>query len=646
MERSSLVTIKFIRFYPRLGADLRSQLAGHRAIVMFVLLQLVCQGGLASPIAVQKGAEAAARGSEQEQIQEQAKVLISSVAADSEAISRPFARVRLLAEAADLMWPLDPVAARGYFRHSAEIALSETGMDADAERKASTLYLTEKLRTRDQEMFEWFMEQLEQRAKDQPKASARSPRRDIEGSSGVRGRVLLDIARQKLEAGKLNEAAELLGESFVDGVMDVQQSYLRGLAAKAPQLAILAFSRGLDLIRALPTHELGDTLRMAEFLFNMPGISIGGRAMSLFDKPSISNPPPELVRKFLAFARDVILENSALVRADELAAQRGDTAIRRRPQIVYLAIEQLLPIFETHWPEPVAQLREAGASMLAMLRAQGIPPAKVPSFKAADGDNEQQPSDEDIIRQELDRAEKAPTQSERDDWYYSATIHLILDDRPSEARNAAKGVADSARKRQVLTLVDLAQIRKAWNSKDVTEAYRITEQMEDPNLKVQALIWLGQQAKRTGDIARARELLSSAAIQARKVELSLSRFRAYVMISQAMFMAGETQGFESMQSAITELNTTQSPKLSDLSGKGGAFGIPRVTRFGPSSMIQEAVSQSEAFDYFATLTDLAVRDSYGALSLADSMTNVLLKLHARLAVARGQISQKARSTQE
>ncbi len=574
-----------------------------------------------------------------DQVREQARSLISLTAADARDIDDPVARVRVLTEAADLMWTLDSYTGRDLFQQAGEYALAlDDEIDRTAKNEAVT-DLTAQLKRRDQKLFDWFVSKLEEQAKNSKQAKLRQENRDIGGAASARSRVLLNLVREKFQTGKFSEAAELLAESFVDGVNYTHGFYLRLLAEKDTALAMSAFEKGLERVRALPNHELIEVLTMASFLFDMRGVSAANRTKVYFARPSLAKPDPNLVRKFLSFAREVIFENAALVQGGPVVQTREDNAATRRPQIVYLAIEQFLPLFETHWPEMAPELHQERAGMLAELQAQNVAPAKLPDFDSPSWQAAPEISADDQVDKELERARKAPTRVERDDWYFSATIHALWKEDISRAESAAKAISDSDRARKAQAFVSLVQMRQSWKGGDISSAEQTIESIEYPDLKLQALVWLADQFKARGDFARVAELLSSALSIAAKTEAGLQRSQAFLMISQSAMKAYPILGTEALLSAISALKGAESPSVKDVRSKDGEFSMPRATRFGPSGMIKDAKVNGIKFDLFALLSEFATRDFYGALALIAEIKSLEIKLLGRLAVARSQINQ-------
>jgi hypothetical protein len=598
--------------------------------ILLLLLSLFASS-TASAKQVQQGTEPA------DPVREQAKNLVYSAAMSAKDLNSPLAQVRVLAEAGDLMWEFDKDMARDLFRQSGERALAiNDEVDEKAKREA-VMDLATRLKRRDQKLFDWFISKLEQQAKDKKKADAANERRDITGASSVRGRVLLDLARQKLESKKFDEAAQLLGESFVDGVMQEHGFYLRILASLDSGLALKAFQSGLEALQSLPTHELADVLTMASFLFDMQGTSVGGRTITHYAKPSLVKPPPDLIHRFLILAREAINENAALVQGQQLASLREDTATTRRPQVIYLAVEQLLPFFEAYWPEAVPELLQVRGMMLTELRAQNIAPKEVPDFSSPSWRGATDDPSNDEIEKELERAKKAPTEYERDDLYFSATIHALWRQKLSQAQVAARAISDPFRGQRARSLVRLAQLREAWKNKDIASANRIIESIEDPSLKVQALVWLAERFKEKDYISNVVELLSYATSTAAKVEDSLARSQSFLAISKSALKTDPILAFESMQAAIKSLAKVKTISIKDVHSTGGEFGMPRVTKLGPSGIIKEAEAQAIDFDLFGTLTELAAKDFYRTLGLVDTIESLEIKLYGRLAIARGQI---------
>ncbi len=599
------------------------------SITLSVLLLLF--SFFASPIASARQAQQVAESPDP--TREQARDLIYSVATSAKDLNSPSAQVRVLAEAADLMWELDQEAARDMFRQSGERALAINDEAEGKAKREALMDLAARLKRRDQKLFDWLVSKIEQQTKDEEAKK----HRDISGASSVRGKVLLDLARQKLESKKLDEAGQLLGESFVDGVMREHGFYLRVLASLDSGLALAAFQRGLEYLQALPTHELADVLTMASFLFDMQGTSVGGRTITHYANSSLVKPPPDLIHRFLILAREAVNENAVLVQGQQLAALREDTSMTRRPQIIYLAVEQLLPIFEAHWPEAVPELLQVRSHVLTELRAQNIASKEVPDFSSPSWRGAIDDPSNDETEKELEKAKKAPTEKERDNWYFSATIHALWRQNLSQAKVAANGISDSFRGRRARSLVNLAQLREDWKNEDTASANRIIESIETPDLKVQALVWLAERFRAKDYIGNAVELLSYATSTAAKVEDALARSQSFLAISKSALKTDSVLAFESMQAAIKSLAKTENPAIKDVRSTGGEFGMPRVTKFGPSGIIKEAEVQGIDFDLFETLTELAAKDFYGILGLVGSIESLEFELYGRLAIARGQI---------
>jgi hypothetical protein len=572
-----------------------------------------------------------------DQSREQAKSLIYSVATAAKELKSLPAEVRVLAEAADLIWEVDKEMARDLFRQSGERGL---GIDDEANLKAkreALMDLAARLKRRDQVLFDWLVSKVEQQEKDSKDASAARQRRDISGASSVRGRVLLDLARQKIESKKPDEAAQLLGESFVDGVMPEHGFYLRVLASLDSGLALGAFQKGLERLRALPTHELSDILTMAAFLFDMQGTSVGGRRITHYAQSSLVKPTPDLVRRFLALAKEAINENAALVQGQRTATIRDDTASTRRPQIIYLAVEQLLPFFDAHWPEAVPELLQVRSMMLSELSAQNTAPKKVPDFDSPSWRGAAHDPGSDEIEKEIERAKRAPTERERDDLFFTATVHALWRRKIPQAQVAADGISDPSRGRRARSLVKLVQLREDWKTNDVPAANRLVESIETPAVKVQALVWLAEQFKAKGYSSNVIELLSYASSIADKVDDSLARAQSFLAVSKSSLKPDPVRAFESMQAAINALAKVENSSVKDVRSTGGEFGTPRVTGLGPSGIIKEAEAQGIDFDLFGTLTELAGKDFYRAQGLADSLKPLELRLYSQLAIAKGLI---------
>ncbi len=277
--------------------------------------------------------------------------------------------------------------------------------------------------------------------------------------------------------------------------------------------------------------------------------------------------------------------------------------------------------------------------MVVELQVQKVEPKKVPDFSSSSWKAAPDNPASGEVEKELEKARKAPPGEERDDWYFSAMVHALWRDDLPRAQVAAKGISDPSRARQARSFIKLAQIRESVMVGDVASAIRLVEAIETPLHRVQGPVWLADQHQTKGDSPGAVALLLSAASTATKVEDSLPRAQAFLAISKSASGIDFTLSFEAMQSAIKSLSSVRAPSIKDVRSKGGAFGFPQATRFGPFGMIKGAEIGGMAFNLFETLSKLAVKDFYGSLLLVDGIEPLELKLLGQLALARSQTNE-------
>jgi hypothetical protein len=563
--------------------------------------------------------------------------LLTTLADEAKSYQDQVLRARVLARAADALWSGDPERARNFFQRAwdaAVIADEEAArrMEEDIRKQQKTtgsavvssppnirnevLRLTAK---RDRALGEEFLKKLEE-AKER-EAASKSANRDPWMAS-VSQSQRLRLASQLLQDGDTERALQFADPALISVSAD-SMNFLSALREKNATAADQRYAAMLTRAEMDPASDANTVSGLSSYAFT-PFLYIvfqprGGASQMQQRGPT---PPPELPpglrRAFFATAVQILSRPLPPVEQDTTSAGRVGK---------YMVIRRLLPLFEQHAPERVAELR---VMMTALM-------SDVPENNRT-GENRAVTRGivpEDLTRDPMqamqERLNEADTVAERDAIYVDMAASLAGGGDP-RGRELVDKIEDSELRQQTRAYTDFEYLDNALQKKDVPEVIRIARSGELTNF--QRVYGLTQAARQLikSDRERAVELLEEALTAARRIGGSeAERPRALTAISSVFIEADRSRAWELISEVVKAGNSAEA-----FTGDDARISV--MLRFKNGAMMRN--SNAADFDLLGVFRTLAKSDLYPAIEAAKNFTNEVPRANAILAIARTVLEEK------
>jgi hypothetical protein len=572
-----------------------------------------------------------------EQRRNTAVSLLMTLADEAKSYHDQILRARVMARAADALWPSETERARALFYRAWEAAVTadEEGarrMEEDIRKQQQTTgsaavtsppnLRNEVLRLaarRDRMLGEEFLKKIEESK--EREAANNSQNRDpwmAPASQSLR----LRLATQLLQDGDMERALQYADSIPVSVSVD-SINFLSTLREKNAAAADQRYSAMLARAEADPASDANTVSGLSSYAFT-PFLYIvfqpkGGASQIARRGPT---PPPDLpaaLRKaFFNTAAQILLRPSPPIEQDTTSAGRAGK---------YFIIKRLLPLFEQFAPERVGELR---VQMTALM-------SDVPE-RARTGENRAVtrgivPEDTSrdpmqVMEERLSRAENA---AERD-AIYADMASSLAGSGDARGRDLIEKIEDTELRQQTRAYTDFEYLDSALQKKDVTEAIRLARSGELTH--IQRVLGLTQAARLLLKTERERgvELLEEALGVARRIGGSeAERPRALTAISSVFIEADRSRAWELISEVVKAGNSAEA-----FTGDDARVGS--VLRFKNGVVMRS--SNAADFDLLGVFRSLAKIDLYPAIEAAKNFTNEVPRANAILAIARTVLEEK------
>jgi hypothetical protein len=563
--------------------------------------------------------------------------LLTTLADEAKSYQNQILRARVLARAADALWTGDAERARNLFQRSWEAAViadeeAARRMEEDIRKQQQATgsavissppnIRNEVLRLaarRDRTLGEEFLKKLEE-SKEREAANKATSRDPWLTSASQSQR--LRLASQLLQDGDTDRALQFADPALSSVTAD-SMNFLSALREKNAAAADQRYAALLTRAEMDTASDANTVSGLSSYAFT-PFLYITfhprGGASQMQQRGPTPPPdlPPGLRRAFFATAAQILLRPSPPAEQDTTSAGRAGK---------FLVIKRLLPLFEQHAPERVADLR---AQMSALM-------SEVPE-RTRTGENRAVTRGivpEDTSRDPMDamqeRLNQATNSAERDAIYVDMAASLAGAGDP-RARDLVDKIEDMELRQQTRAYTDFEYLDYALQKKDVPEVIRLARSGELTNF--QRVYGLTQAARQLikSDRERAVELLEEALTAARRIGArEPERPRALTAISSVFIEADRSRAWELLAEVVKAGNSAEA-------FTGDDARIVSMLRFKNGAVMR--TSNASDFDLLGMFRTLAKSDLYPAIEAAKNFTNEVPRANAILAIARTVLEEK------
>ena len=563
--------------------------------------------------------------------------LLSVLADEAKGYHDQVLSARVLARAADALWESDTERARTLFRRAWDAAESADAdsarrMEEDIRKQQQTTgsaavtsppnLRNEVLRLaarHDRTLGEEFLKKIEEaRARE---AANKSLNRDPWMASLSQSQ-RLRLATQLLQDGDTERALQYADQAL-DSVNIDSMNFLSALREKKAEAADQRFAAMLARAAVDPASDANTVSGLSSYAFTpffyvafLPG---GGANQIARRDPT---PPPDLP----ADLRNAFFRTAAQILLRPLPPPDQDTTSAGRTG-KYMVIKRLLPLFEQHAPDRVAELR----SQMAALSPDVPERDRTGENRALTRGIVPEDNSRDPMQAMQERLDHAANAAERD-AIYADMAAALSGSGDARGRDLVDKIEDTELRQQTRAYVDFEFLDNALQKKDAQEAIRIARSGELTHIQ---RVWGFTQAARLlmkSDRSRAVELLEEATAEARRIGGSEpERPRALVAIVTGFVEADRSRAWELISEAIKAGNSAEG-------FTGDDARMTTMLRFKNGVIMKN--SNVTDFDLRGVFRSLAKDDLYRAIEIAKSFTGEATRANATLAIARAVLEEK------
>lgn len=551
--------------YSSLKLDQATSPSRARRWLMIALLLTLPTNSFASFARAQQPADNA------EGKRQQALLALETIYSESKAYPDMTLRVRVKAKLADVLWPVKPDRARELIIS----AFDDTSALKDdlSKRRALRSEIISVASRHDRDLVKTLVARFETAKADEPD---KPDERDSLDRSTERGGLLLDAARNLLEAGDLPAAVALARRSLSEGRSSFLLFFMSQLMEKDQAAGETLFLDALATLRRKPADP-NDLLFFGMWLYFPRSIAIGnlgsrgtgpeiiGYGMNF----SASQPRyPTLLVPYLETSAEV------LARFRPLPSQ---TDSARAIELKRFALRQLLPLIEKSLPERLEVMQ-------AELKSLGVAPDWATEPKDASGKNADPRLPDDLSTTDLVTAvKKLPGELERDTTFYQQAVYAFNRSDFERARALAAEISRSESRESLSLVIAYFRAQKEIERGELNEAEKTAAQLPGER-RADVYTQLSQAWAERGDAKRADELMAWATSEAARINGHGERADAYLHLADVMMARDMTRAFEFLEAAVTDINAAEqfNPdgkalilQLRSPKGTPGTFGVGR-----------------------------------------------------------------------
>lgn len=563
--------------------------------------------------------------------------LLSALADEAKGYHDQVLSARVLARAADALWESDTERARSLFRRAWDAAESADAdsarrMEEDIRKQQQTTgsaavtsppnLRNEVLRLaarHDRALGEEFLKKIEEAR--EREAANKSLNRDPWMASLSQSQ-RLRLATQLLQDGDIDRALQY-ADPALDSVNMDSMNFLSALREKKAEAADQRFAAMLQRAAVDPASDANTVSGLSSYAFT-PFLYIaflpnGGANQMQRRDPT---PPPDLQ----ADLRNAFFRTAAQILLRPMPPPDQDTTSAGRTG-KYMVIKRLLPLFEQHAPDRVAELR----SQMAALSPDVPERDRTGENRAVTRGIVPEDNSRDPMQAMQERLDHAANATERDAIYADMAAALSASG-DARGRDLADKIEDTELRQQTHAYVDFEFLDNALQKKDAQEAIRIARSGELTHIQ---RVWGFTQAARLlmkSDRSRAVELLEEATAEARRIDGSEpERPRALVAIVTGFLEADRARAWELISEAIKAGNSAEG-------FTGDDARMTTMLRFKNGVIMKN--SNVNDFDLRGVFRALAKDDLYRAIEIAKGFTGEATRANATLAIARAVLEEK------
>jgi hypothetical protein len=407
------------------------------------------------------------------------------------------------------------------------------------------------------------------------------------GTSSLQKRALISMALKEVNSDP-EKAIDYAVRSLGYGVPQEFGELFKTLIINNRPSATKLFARATDIFVAEDSTNLYDAAILSTYLRLIPQ----------------REPDTELVRRFL---------NSAFERMNRvwLANQNAQTKDEMTGGALMATSRLLYPFYKLYWPEKSNEL-EALIREVAGASSDGSREELLPREPTAD-----------TIEEKIARASETKNEEERDGLYLEAALMLAKDGKYVRAREIA-GRADNLDKRAVvLTYINRQEAEELIKQGELVRASRIIERIEDPEIKVEAVVSFAKTGrKKEPDLTRT--VLEDTRKTLEKDVGSAAHSRAYLWLASSYAVFDPVLSFELMNSAVKFAN-----KAKDFTALSSEMRLVHLSR---KSDIAIPIGTSKG-DFLPGFKLLGRKDFWQAVSIAEQFESQLLRGLSIVAIA-------------
>jgi hypothetical protein len=561
--------------------------------------------------------------------------LVTSLADDARAYRDLALRPRVLARAADTLWPADTEMARALFWRAWEAAekgdAEEVTLKANdnappmvvALRRISVRDLRSEVLNlaarRDRALAEEFLSKLtaatRKEADDSKNNSNTHNPSDGWSISEIESK-RLQIARKLIDDGEIERALEFAAPAL-DYVSASSIGFLSALRQRSPERADQRFALLLARTEIDPSADANRVSGLSSYVFT-PGlyVTFNSDGSARWTQPDEPAAPPNLSAvlraRFFQVAGSILLRPLPPVEQD--FSSSGSTG-------KYMVVRRLLPFFDQYSPETASALH---ALLNDLAKSAGSGSANDNPFISQGLEPEE--SAGNTLEKMQDRLDHAKTSRQRDRIYADAAVALA-NQNDAHAQDLADKIDDPERRTQVRRYVDFQFVQVAIKRKEPSEVARLARAGQLTHTQRAWAYTQAAQLLMNSQRPRSLEWLQGAADEARRIDaddpdrarvligvatqlVAIDRVRAWETMGEAIKSANSADKFtgDNVQLDFSILPTRSGIKISSVAAKD--FGLSGVIRL------------------------LTQEDLYRSLELARTFKNDAPRATATLAIAR------------
>jgi hypothetical protein len=505
-------------------------------------------------------------------------------------------RIIVSSRIADITWSINPQRARQLLRDSHDLA-SNIKVDAREGEDSASLNLRisslrESLRREvflvaqrhDSKLFQELLGSI----KENPKRAAELHNQpEVFGSSSPQKRALVSMALKEATSDP-EKAIDYAIRSLGYGVPEEFGALFKTLILSNRPYATRLFANATDLFVAEDSTNLYDAAILSAYLHFIP-------------QPE---PDTQLVRRFL---------NAALQRMNRvwLANQNSQPKDEMVSGALLVTSRQLYPFFTLYWPEKSNEvevlIRQVAGTSSDVPREDLLP----------------RETTADTIEEKIARASEVKNDDERDGLYFEAALMLAKDGKYVRAREIVSRADNLEKRAVVLTYIYRQEAEDLVKRGDLFSAARVIDRIEDPELRVEAIISFARSGrKKEPDLTR--NLLEDTRKLLEKDAGSVVHSRAYLWLASSYAVFDPVLSFELMTSAVKFSNKA----------KGFNASGPEVKLIHLSAKSGKVIPVGNAkVDFYPGFTLLARKDFWQAVSIAEQFESQLLRGLSIVAIA-------------